>query len=74
MIASTPEAAQEPGIRPPAGAHLMLAVLIGIVVVIIAVVEYLGHITEIHAIAILTLIVGISIILGALGDRYHTRL
>jgi hypothetical protein len=53
----------------------VLAVLIGIVVVIIAVVEYLGHITEIHAIAILTLIVGISIILGALqGDRYHTRL
>lgn len=53
----------------------MLAVLIGIVVIIISVVEYLGHITEIHAIAILTLIVGVSIILGALqGDRYHTRL
>lgn len=53
----------------------MLSVLIGIIVVIIAVVEWFGHITLPHAVAILTLIVGVSIILGALqGDRYHTRL
>jgi len=52
----------------------MLSVLIGIVVVIIAVVEWLGHITLPHAVAILTLIAGVSIILGGLGDRYHTRL
>ncbi len=53
----------------------MLAVLIGIVVVIIAVVEWLDKsFTVIHAVAILTLIVGISIVLGGLGDRYHTRL
>lgn len=53
----------------------MLSILIGIVVIIIAVVEWFGHITVIHALAILTLIVGISIVLGALeGDRYHTRL
>jgi hypothetical protein len=64
----------EPGPSLTLGA-IVLAVLIGIIVVIIAVVEWFGHITEIHAIAILTLIVGISIILGALqGDRYHTRL
>lgn len=52
----------------------MLAVLIGIVVVVIAVVEWFGHITIIHSLAILTFIVGVSIILGGLGDRYHTRL
>ena len=52
----------------------MLSVLIGIVVIIIAVVEWFGHITLPHAVAILTLIVGISIVLGGLGDRYHTRL
>jgi len=52
----------------------MLSVLIGIIVVIIAVVEWFGHITLPHAVAILTLIVGVSIILGGLGDRYHTRL
>ena len=52
----------------------MLSVLIGIVVIIIAVVEWFGHITLPHAVAILTLIVGVSIVLGGLGDRYHTRL
>jgi len=52
----------------------MLSVLVGIVVVVIAVVEWFGHITLPHAVAILTLIVGVSIILGGLGDRYHTRL
>jgi hypothetical protein len=52
----------------------MLSVLIGVVVVIIAVVEWFGHITLPHAVAILTLIAGVSIILGGLGDRFHTRL
>ncbi len=52
----------------------MLSVFIGIVVIIIAVVEWFGHITLPHAVAILTLIVGVSIVLGGLGDRYHTRL
>jgi hypothetical protein len=53
----------------------MLAVLIGIIVVIIAVFVWLGHVTVNHALAIIILIAGISIILGALqGDRYHTRL
>ncbi len=52
----------------------MLAVLIGIVVVVVSVIEWFGHITLPHAVAILTLIVGVSIVLGGLGDRYHTRL
>jgi hypothetical protein len=52
----------------------MLSVLIGIIVVVIAVIEWFGHITLPHAVAILTFIVGVSIILGGLGDRYHTRL
>lgn len=52
----------------------MLSVLIGVAVVIVAVVTWLGHVTVIHALAILMLIAGVSIILGGLGDRYHTRL
>lgn len=53
----------------------MLAVFIGVVVVVVSVVEWFAKISVIHALAILTLIVGVSIILGALqGDRYHTRL
>ena len=52
----------------------MISLIVGIIVVIIAVVEWFGHITLPHAVAILTLIVGISIVLGGLGDRYHTRL
>lgn len=54
----------------------MLAVFLGIVVVIIAVVEWFAKITVIHALAILTLIVGVSIVLGALGERggRYTRL
>ena len=52
----------------------MLSVLIGIVVVIIAVFTWLGHVTVNHALALLLLAVGVSIILGALGDRYHTRI
>ncbi len=56
------------------GACPVLAVLIGIVVVVVSVIEWFGHITLPHAVAILTLIVGVSIVLGGLGDRYHTRL
>jgi hypothetical protein len=53
----------------------MLAVLIGIVVIVIAVVTWLGHLTVNHALAVIIFIAGVSIILGALqGDRYHTRL
>ena len=54
----------------------MLSVLIGIVVIIAAVVEWLGHITVIHALAILTGLVGIMILLGGIGDRggRYTRL
>ena len=52
----------------------MISLIIGVIVVIIAVVEWFGHITLPHAVAILTLIVGVSIILGGLGERYHTRL
>jgi hypothetical protein len=54
----------------------MLSVLIGIIVIIIAVVEWLGHITVIHALAILTGLVGIMILLGGIGERggKYTRL
>jgi hypothetical protein len=47
----------------------MLSVLIGVVVVITAAVEWLSRVSDIHAIAILTLITGIYIILGGVGDR-----
>jgi phage terminase large subunit-like protein len=58
------------------GGDRMLSVLIGIVVVIVAVVEWFGHITVIHALAILTGLVGLSIVLAGLGDRggRYTRL
>jgi hypothetical protein len=54
----------------------MLSVLIGIVVVIIATVEWTGHITVLHALAILTGLTGILILLGGIGDRggRYTRL
>jgi nitrogen fixation-related uncharacterized protein len=47
----------------------MLAVLIGLALVIVAVVEWLGHVTVIHAVAILTLVIGVSLVLGAVGER-----
>jgi nitrogen fixation-related uncharacterized protein len=47
----------------------MLTVLIGLAVVIVAVVEWFGHVTVIHALAILTLLAGVSIVLGGLGER-----
>ena len=37
----------------------MLSVLISIVVIVIAVIEWFGHITVIHALAILTGLVGL---------------
>ena len=52
----------------------MISLIIGVIIVIIAVVEWFGHITLPHAVAILTLIAGVSVILGGLGDRYNTRL
>lgn len=52
----------------------MLSLIVGIIVIIIAVIEWFGHITVIHALAILTGLVGLSIILNGLGDRYHNRL
>ena len=52
----------------------MLSVLVGVAVIIVAVVEWFGHITIAHAVAILTGLVGLSILLNGLGDRYHTRL
>ena len=52
----------------------MLSVLIGVIVIVISVIEWFGHITVIHALAILTGILGVFIILGGLGDRYYTRL
>ena len=54
----------------------MLSVLIGVVVIVISVVEWLGHVTVIHALAILTGLVGIMILLGGIGERggKYTRL
>jgi hypothetical protein len=37
--------------------------------VIIGVVEYVGKISAVHAIAILTVIVGVSVALGGIGSR-----
>lgn len=45
------------------------SIIVGIVVVIIAVIEWFGHITLGHAVAILTGIVGVSIALGGIGSR-----
>jgi len=52
----------------------MLSVLVGIIVIVVAVFEWSGHITVSHALAIIIGILGVFIILGGLGDRYHTRL
>jgi hypothetical protein len=70
MIGLPPAAAMEPGTCLAREREVsMLSVLIGIIVVIVAVVEWFGHITIIHALAILTLIVGISILLTGVGER-----
>jgi hypothetical protein len=47
----------------------VLSVLIGVVIVIVAVVEWLAHVSVIHALAILTGLVGVSLILGGIGER-----
>jgi hypothetical protein len=52
----------------------MLSVIVGIIVVIFAVFEWVGHIPVNHALAIIIGILGVLIILGGLGDKYHTRL
>ena len=52
----------------------MLSVLIGVIVVVVAVIEWFGHIPVNHALAIILGILGVMIILGGFGDRYHTRL
>jgi uncharacterized membrane protein YhaH (DUF805 family) len=45
------------------------SIVLGIIIVIVAVVEWFGHITLPHAVAILTGIVGLSVALGGLGSR-----
>ena len=46
------------------------SIVLGIIIVIIAVVEWFGHITLPHAVAlILTGIVGFSVALGGVGSR-----
>ncbi len=52
----------------------MLSILIGIALVIVAVVEWLGHVTDIHGIAILTGVVGIAIALYGAVPAKWTRL
>jgi hypothetical protein len=53
----------------------MVSLIVGIIVIIIAVVEWFGHITINHALAIIIGFIGVSILLGAfVNDRYHTRL
>jgi uncharacterized membrane protein len=46
-----------------------LSVLVGIIVIIVAVIEWFGKISVIHALAILTGIVGLSIALSGMGSR-----
>lgn len=49
----------------------MLSILVGIAIIIVAVVEWFAHISVIHAIAILTGIVGLIIALyGAVPVQY----
>lgn len=48
----------------------MFALILGIVVIIIAVFEWVGHVSIDHALAILTGLIGIMILLGAVGDRW----
>ena len=52
----------------------MLSVLVGIIVIVVAVIEWFGHVTVPHALAIIIGILGVFIILGGFGDRYYTRL
>jgi hypothetical protein len=53
----------------------MVSVLIGIVMVIVAVLLWLGNITVAHALAILIGLVGVLVLLWGFGDRVkYTRL
>lgn len=53
----------------------MLSVLIGVVLVIVAVVLWLGNMTVAHALAILIGLVGVLVLLYGFGDRVkYTRL
>jgi hypothetical protein len=53
----------------------MFSVLIGIALVIVAVVLWLGNISVPHALAILTGLIGVLVLLYGLGDRMrYTRL
>ena len=53
----------------------MLSVLIGIALVIVAVVLWLGNITVPHALAILIGLIGVLVLLYGFGDRVkYTRL
>jgi hypothetical protein len=53
----------------------MLSVLIGIALVIVAVVLWVGNITVPHALAILIGLVGVLVLLYGFGDRVrYTRL
>jgi hypothetical protein len=47
----------------------VISILVGIVIVIFGVIEYVGKISVIHAVAILTVIVGVSVALGGVGSR-----
>ena len=47
-------------------------ILLGIIIVFIGVVEWLGHVSVIHAVAILTVIVGLWVALSGYGT-YYTR-
>lgn len=53
----------------------MFSVLIGIALVIVAVVLWLGSITVLHALAILIGLIGVLVLLYGFGDRVkYTRL
>jgi hypothetical protein len=49
--------------------YWVVGIIAGIIIVIIGVVEYVGKISAVHAIAILTVIVGVSVALGGIGSR-----
>jgi hypothetical protein len=53
----------------------MFSVLIGVIMVIVAVVLWLGHMTVAHALALLIGLVGVLVLLYGFGDRVKfTRL
>jgi hypothetical protein len=53
----------------------MFSVLIGVIMVIAAVVLWLGHMTVAHALALLIGLIGVLVLLYGFGDRVkYTRL